>query len=125
MVVLVMNIKFISIHRIHINTNDSDDGLFVPQTNDDTNDEGSHDWLLDDAQTNSDTNDEGTKHDADETYQMQVSWIGNDTAHPVAVYEYKGVCPNLQIHGRKTTGNTISAYVRLNPSACRKLNMVL
>ncbi|GFO34027.1 hypothetical protein PoB_006053200 [Plakobranchus ocellatus] len=46
------------------------------------------------------------KDTADETYQKRVSWIGNDSAHPVTVYEYKCVCPNLRIHGRKTTGNT-------------------
>ncbi|GFO48303.1 hypothetical protein PoB_007480800 [Plakobranchus ocellatus] len=53
MVVLMMNIKFISIQMIVMM-----DSLVIPQTNDDTNDEGSHDGLLDDPQRNSDTNDE-------------------------------------------------------------------
>ncbi|GFO34267.1 hypothetical protein PoB_006077200 [Plakobranchus ocellatus] len=50
-------------HQIHIITNDSDDGLLDdPQSNDETNGEGSHDGLLDDPKTNSHTKDEGS-HD--------------------------------------------------------------
>ncbi|GFN76706.1 hypothetical protein PoB_000321200 [Plakobranchus ocellatus] len=44
-------------HQVHINTYDGDDGLLDdPQTNSDTNDEGSHDGLLDDPNTKRDTN---------------------------------------------------------------------
>ncbi|GFN90786.1 multiple epidermal growth factor-like domains 10, partial [Plakobranchus ocellatus] len=50
-------------NQAHVNTYDGDDGLFDdPQTNGDTNDEGSHDGLLDDPKTNIDTNGEGS-HD--------------------------------------------------------------
>ncbi|GFO46335.1 hypothetical protein PoB_007284000 [Plakobranchus ocellatus] len=79
-------------HQVHINTYDGDDGLLDdPQTNSDTNDEGSHDGLLDDPQTNNDTNDEGS-HDG----LLDDPQTNNDTNDEGS---HDGLLDNLQTNG--------------------------
>ena len=61
-----------------------------------------------------------TKHTQDALYEKRVSWVEYPGGPRKAVYEYKGMCPQLRPHGRVTTGNPEN-YTRMLPGKMAKI----